>query len=64
MILPPPKLPATKKPSPPDEHDAPAGRIAGRPSAPLRQALRDVLRGVQDTSRATEAQRSYVKLKR
>lgn len=48
----------------PHEHDAPAGRIAGRPSGPLRQAYHDLLRGVQDTSRADEAQRSYLKLKR
>lgn len=50
--------------NPSDQRDAPAGRSAGRPSAPLRQAYRDILRGVQDTSRAAEAERSYKKLKR
>jgi hypothetical protein len=49
---------------PTDQRDAPAGRSAGKPSAPLRQAYRDILRGVQDTSRSIEADRSYKKLKR
>jgi hypothetical protein len=61
----PPPQPArsTERQAAPDERDAPAGRQVDRPSAPLRQAYRDILRGVQDTSRATEAGKSYKKLK-
>ena len=59
------KTSAAARPQPQtDEMHAPAGQLDGRPAAPLRQAYRDILRGVQDTSRADEAQRSYMKLKR
>ena len=37
---------------------------AGTPSEPMRQAYRDVTRGLQDTDRGAEAGRTYRKLKR
>jgi len=56
--------PASDKPAPADQRDAPAGRIDDHPSAPLRQAHEDLKRGVQDTDRGPEADRTYKKLKR
>lgn len=51
--------------APQDERDAAAGLIDGEhPSAPLHQAYVDLKRGVEDTSRAPEADRAYAKLKR
>ena len=48
-----------------DQRDAAAGLIDGtNPSTPMRDAAADVKRGVQDTSRAPEADRAYKKLKR
>ena len=47
------------------KNDAAAGLVDGvHPSAPLRQGYVDLQRGVQDTSRAPEADLAYKKLKR
>ena len=60
-----PTQPAKARQAPPDERDAAGGLIDGQqPSAPLHQAYVDLKRGVEDTSRAPEADRAYTKLKR
>lgn len=46
----------------PHERDEGAGMTGGVPSARVQQAQRDVKRGVQDTSRAPEADIAYRKL--
>jgi hypothetical protein len=65
---------ATKKPNPktpsrpaqpelPHERDERTGSTVGVPSERVEQAHRDVSRGVQDTSRAPEADRAYQRQK-
>ncbi len=51
-------------PSLPNERDERAGMTDGVPSAKVRQGERDLKRGVQDTSRAPEADDAYRKLKK
>mgnify|MGYP000883657170 CR=1 FL=1 len=60
LLVPKPADPKTPKP---DERDAPAGMTGDHPSAPLRQAHRDLQRGLQDTDRGPVADRAYKKLK-
>jgi hypothetical protein len=47
----------------PHERDESAGATGGVPSARVQQGGRDLKRGVQDTSRAPEADTAYRKLK-
>lgn len=61
----PDKAPAVQPtPTPDDGRAAPGGMDGSQPSAPLRQAFRDLKRGVQDTDRGPEADSAYKKLKR
>ena len=48
----------------PHERDEAVGSTGGVPSERMRQGHRDLKRGVQDTSRAPEAERTYDKLKK
>lgn len=48
----------------PHERDEAAGMTAGVPSRRVQQGHADVKRGVQDTSRAPEADTAYRKLKK
>ena len=50
-------------PTLPHERDEGVGMTGGVPSKRVRQAHRDVVRGVQDTSRAPEADAAYKKQK-
>ena len=47
----------------PHERDETPGMTGGEPSERVEQGHRDVARGVQDTSRAPEADRTYRRLK-
>ena len=47
----------------PHERDETPGMTGGEPSERVQQGHRDVARGVQDTSRAPEADRTYRRLK-
>ena len=57
--------PADAQASPrlPHENDEAVGSTAGVPSKRMQQGLRDLQKGVQDTSRAPEADNAYRKLK-
>jgi len=48
----------------PNERDEKVGSTGGIPSERVKQGAKDVKRGVADTSRATEADNAYRKLKR
>lgn len=48
----------------PHERDEAVGMTGGVPSGKMQQAHRDVARGVQDTDRGPEADRTYQKQKR
>ena len=48
----------------PNDRDEKVGMTGGVPSSTVQQATRDVKRGLQDTSRASEAGAAYEKLKR
>ncbi|KNZ30804.1 MAG: hypothetical protein AD742_21005 [Methylibium sp. NZG] len=48
----------------PHERDEKVGMTGGIPSAVAQQGARDVKRGLQDTSRAPEADAAYAKLKK
>jgi len=48
----------------PHERDESVGMTGGIASAPMQQAHRDLARGLQDTDRGPEADRTYRKLKR
>lgn len=52
------------QPQLPHERDEATGATGGAPDAKVQQGHRDVVRGVQDTSRAPEAGRAYDKLKK
>lgn len=47
----------------PHERDESVGMTDGIPSEPVRQAYRDLQRGLQDTDRGPVADRAYKKLK-
>ena len=53
----------SSSPALPNERDGSVGMTGGEPSAVVQQGARDLKRGVQDTSRASEADRAYKKLK-
>ena len=55
---------APSAPELPHERDEGAGMTGGVPSARVQQGQRDLKRGVQDTSRAPEADAAYDKLKK
>lgn len=55
---------ASTSPSMPHERDEGAGMTGGEPSARVQQGHRDVKRGVQDTTRAPEADTAYRRLKK
>ena len=61
------KLPATvvtpTAPKLPHERDEAVGSTGGVPSPEMQQAYKDVKRGLQDTSRGTDANAAYQKLK-
>jgi hypothetical protein len=48
----------------PHHRDEKVGMTGGVPSPKVQQAARDVKRGLQDTSRATEADETYKKLRK
>lgn len=54
----------TSKAKLPHERDESVSMTGGIPSEPMQQAYRDVTRGLQDTDRGAEANRTYKKLKR
>lgn len=60
--------PLAPKPSPrpslPHERDESSDMTGGEPSESMRQAHRDLARGLKDTDRGPEADRAYRKLKR
>ena len=51
-------------PKMPHERDERVGMTGGAQSSRVQQGARDLKRGLQDTSRATEADRAYKKLKK
>jgi len=53
-----------RAPTMPHERDEHAGVTGGVPSTRVQQGGRDLKRGVQDTSRAPEADTAYRKLKK
>ncbi len=55
---------ASTAPQLPHERDQGAGMTGGVPSARVQQGQRDLKRGVQDTSRAPEADTAYRELKK
>lgn len=55
---------AQTSPRLPHENDEAVGSTAGQPSKRMQQGLRDLQRGIQDTSRAPEADSAYRKLKK
>ena len=55
---------ADPHPHMPHERDEGVGMTDGKPDPRMRQGHGDVQRGVQDTSRAPEADRAYDKLKK
>jgi hypothetical protein len=50
-------------PAMPNDRDEKAGMTGGVPSERVQQGAKDVKRGVQDTSRGTEADKAYQKQK-
>lgn len=54
----------SESPHMPHERDESVGATGGVPSERVQQGHRDLKRGVQDTSRAPEADRAYDKLKK
>ena len=48
----------------PHERDESVGATDGRPDKRIRQGHDDLVRGIQDTSRAPEADRTYQRLKK
>ena len=55
---------ASTSPAMPHERDESTGMTGGVPSERVQQGQRDLKRGVQDTSRAPEADTAYRKLKK
>ncbi|MEP7099708.1 MAG: hypothetical protein ABI781_04320 [Burkholderiales bacterium] len=55
---------ASTSPPMPHERDEGTGMTGGVPSPSVQQGQRDLKRGVQDTSRAPEADTAYRKLKK
>lgn len=59
-----PKPSASPRPALPHERDESSDMTGGEPSESMRQAHRDLARGLQDTDRGPEIDRTYRKLKR
>lgn len=59
-----PPTPAPSEPALPHERDEGTGMTGGVPSEVVQQGARDLTRGLEDTSRAPEADRAYKKLKK
>jgi hypothetical protein len=59
-----PTTPAPSEPPLPHERDESTGTTGGVPSQVVQQGARDLKRGLEDTSRAPEADRAYKKLKK
>ena len=57
------QLPRKATPKLPHERDESVGMTGAITSQPMQQAHRDVARGLQDTDRGPEADRTYRKLK-
>lgn len=57
-------LASSATPHLPHERDEVVGATGAVPSERVRQGYRDVTRGIRDTSRATEADAAYDKLKK
>lgn len=55
---------ASSQPSMPHERDETVGMTGGVQNGLVQQGARDLKRGMQDTSRAPEAENAYKKLKR
>ena len=54
----------SSSPKMPNERDETSGMTGGVPSADVQQGHRDLKRGLQDTTRAPEADAAYRKLKK
>lgn len=54
----------SQQPPLPHERDERVGSTGGMPSRRVQQGARDLARGLQDTTRGTEADTAYKKLKR
>lgn len=61
--VPAPGIPPSRAPLP-HERDESRDMTSGIPSEPIRQAFRDLRRGLQDTDRGPLADHAYRKLKR
>ena len=59
-----PPTPVPSEPALPHERDESASMTGGVPSEVVQQGARDLTRGLEDTSRAPEADRAYKKLKK
>ena len=60
----PPAPKPSPRPSLPHERDESSDMTGGEPSESMQQAHRDLARGLQDTDRGPEMERTYRKLKR
>ncbi len=60
----PPTPTPSPRPSLPHERDESSDMTGGEPSESMRQAHRDLARGLKNTDRGPEADRAYRKLKR
>jgi hypothetical protein len=56
--------PGSSAPALPHERDESVGMTGGLPSGTVQQGARDLKHGLEDTSRAPEADRAYKKLKK
>ena len=59
-----PPTPVPSEPALPHERDESTSMTGGLPSEVVQQGARDLTRGLEDTSRALEADRAYKKLKK
>lgn len=59
-----PPTPVPSEPALPHERDESTSMTGGVPSTAVQQGARDLKRGLEDTSRAPEADRAYKKLKK
>ena len=59
-----PPTPVPSEPAMPHERDESTSMTGGVPSKVVQQGARDLKRGLEDTSRAPEADRAYKKLKK
>lgn len=59
-----PKTPVPTEPALPHDRDESTSMTGGLPSEVVQQGARDLKRGLEDTSRAPEADRAYKKLRK